>query len=132
MCAIYSTGTENFTQTGTWYQVYVDYAMSNGIIKSGDFSNYNRAATRAEMAYIFTHSLPDSEFASRNTVNSLPDVTGGTSYSDSIFTLYKAGVLTGNDDAGTFNPNSNIIRAEAAAIISRVILPDTRGTGKTF
>ena len=110
----------------------MDYAVSNGIIKSGDFSNYSRAATRAEMAYIFTHSLPDSEFASKNTVYSLPDVTSGTSYSDSIFTLYKAGVLTGSDAAGTFNPSSNIIRAEAAAIISRVILPDTRSSGKTF
>jgi hypothetical protein len=46
--------------------------------------------------------------------------------------LYKAGVVAGSDDKGTFNPGNNIIRAEAAAIISRVILPDTRFSGKTF
>jgi len=46
--------------------------------------------------------------------------------------LYEAGVLTGNDDAGTFIPNANINRAEAATIISRVILPDTRKAGNVF
>jgi len=46
--------------------------------------------------------------------------------------LYKAGVVAGSDSIGTFNPGANITRAEAAAIISRVILKDTRFSGKTF
>ena|GEM_PF-3283423 len=124
--SIYMTGTENFVQGIPWYQVYVDYALANGIVVAGDFTNYSRAATRAEIAYIFSRALPPSEFALNNTVNSLPDVNSGTPYYSSIITLYKAGVLTGNDDAGTFAPGSNINRAQAAAIISRVILPSTR------
>jgi hypothetical protein len=67
-----------------------------------------------------------------NNVYSLPDVNAGTPYRDEIFRLYWAGVLLGSDDAGTFKPNSSITRAEAAAIISRVILPDTRQSGKTY
>ena len=84
------------------------------------------------MAYIFSKSLPDAEFAEQNTVKSLPDVNSGTPYYDSIIMLYKAGVLVGSDEKGTFRPGNNIIRAEAAAIISRVILPATRVSGKTY
>ena len=130
--SIYMTGEENFIQGDPWYKVYVDYAIDNDIIKSNDFSDYTKAATRAEMAYIFSHSVPASELAAVNTVNLLPDVNNGTPYKDDIFMLYKAGILTGNDDNGTFYPGNNITRAEAAAIISRVILPATRKTGKTF
>ena len=130
--SIYMTGTENFVLGSVWYQVYVDYAIANNIIESNEFSNYERAATRAEMAEIFSRSLPASEFTAQNTVNSLPDVNNGTPYRDSILTLYKAGVLTGNDAQGTFSPSNNITRAEAAAIISRVILPATRASGNVF
>jgi len=130
--SIYSTGADNFTPGNPWYQVYVDYAITNGIITVSDFTDYNRAATRAEMAYIFSRSLPETEFAAQNTVNSLPDVNSGTPYYNSILMLYKAGIVTGNDAQGTFSPGNNITRAEAAAIISRVILPATRTSGKTY
>ena len=130
--SIYMTGTTAFVQGAPWYQVYVDYAIANGIIETGDFTNYGRLITRAEMAYIFSRCLPISEFPSKNTVNSLPDVNNGTPYKNEIFMLYKVGVVQGSGAAGTFNPNSNIIRAEAAAIISRVIIPDTRLSGRTF
>jgi len=131
--SIYMTGKDNFTAGNPWYQPYVDYAVANGIIAADDFTdNYTRAATRAEMAYIFSHSLPAAEFPAQNTVNSLPDVNPGTKYYDAILTLYKAGIVTGSDKAGTFKPTANITRAEAAAIISRVILPSTRVSGKTY
>jgi hypothetical protein len=136
--SIYNGGTGDFTQGSPWYQVYVDYAIDKGIIYASDFTGesgapaYNRAATRAEMAYIFSRSLPEAEFAQQNTVTKLPDVSGDTAYSAAIFLLYRAGVLTGNDAAGTFRPVSYISRAEAAAIISRVILPAERASGKTY
>ena len=130
--SIYNGGNGDFTQGSPWYQVYVDYARANGINISDDFTNYTRAATRAEMAYIFARSIPTAQFTSQNTVSSLPDVSADTPHSESILTLYRAGVLTGSDADGTFNPGNNINRAEAAAIISRIILPDTRVSGKTY
>ena len=130
--SIYSTGSENFVQGSPWYQVYVDYAVTNRIIDKADFADYSKAAARAEMAYIFAGALPETEFASQNTVNSLPDMDTSAPYSDAVFMLYRAGVLAGSDALGTFNPRNNISRAEAAAIISRVILPGTRSSGKTF
>ncbi|MCL1859104.1 MAG: S-layer homology domain-containing protein [Oscillospiraceae bacterium] len=130
--SIYNTGKDNFTQTPVWYQAYVDYAIENGIINAVMFSDYNKTTTRAEMAYIFSRTLPEAEFTQQNTVNSLPDVNNSTPYSAAIFMLYRAGVLTGSGNQSTFNPGSNITRGEAAAIISRVILPSTRMSGKTF
>jgi hypothetical protein len=125
-------GREALVQGEPWYQVYINYAIANNIIAANDFTDLNRMATRAEMAYIFSRSLPQSEFAAQNTVNTLPDVTAATPYSESIFMLYRAGVMTGNDNAGTFFPGNYMTRAEAAAIISHVILPSTRASGRTF
>ncbi|MCL2045005.1 MAG: S-layer homology domain-containing protein [Oscillospiraceae bacterium] len=129
---IYTTGTDDFVQGTPWFQVYIDYAISNGIISSTDFATFNQLATRREMAYIFANALPKSEFTKQNTVNSLPDVNNATPYSQSIIMLYEAGIIGGSDTAGTFNPGNNITRAEAAAIISRVILPSERFSGRTY
>jgi hypothetical protein len=82
------------------------------------------------MAYIFANCIPASELLEINSVVYLPDVIDARIYSsdllmygDSIFTLYRAGVLAGNDKIGTFYPHINITRAEAAAIICRLVLP---------
>ena len=48
------------------------------------------------------------------------------SYADAVYTLYRAGVLTGSDDAGSFRPNTTIRRSEAAAIVTRMADPDLR------
>jgi len=84
------------------------------------------------MAYIFANCLPDNEFQSQNTVNSLPDAPASTPYRDSIFLLYRAGVISGNDADGTFTPNSNMDRAMAAGIASKIILPLTRDKNKVY
>ena len=130
--SIYTFGIENFTQGDPWYKVYVDYAVKNGIIKATDFPNYNAAATRAQMAYIFAHALPPEALQQYNIVNSLPDVNSGTPYNSSIVLLYEAGVVSGSDAKGTFKPGSYITRAEAAAIISRMILPNMRTSGVAY
>ena len=129
---IYSTGRDDFTMGSPWYQVYVDYAITYNIIYASDYTDYNRPATRAEMANIFAHALPYAEFPEQNTVNSLPDVSLSVMNYNEILILYKSGVLAGNGPTGTYNPTANVTRAEAAAIISRVILPQTRFAGKTF
>jgi|GEM_PF-1673538 len=129
---IYLTGDDTFIQGSPWYQVYIDYALANGIIQGGDFSDYTKVATRAQMAYIFANSLPITELTPQNTVNSLPDVGSGTPYQAAIIALYKAGVLSGSDAAGTFKPFDPISRAEAAAIISRIAIESLRLAGRTY
>ena len=132
---IYETGVGDFEQGEPWYSSFISYAVMKGVIMSSDFTldDMERQATRAEMAYIFSGSLPDKEFDEyRNTVNSLPDVNSGMRYGESIFMLYRAGVLTGFDSLGTFNPNSGLTRAEAAGIITRVVNPAIRESGRTY
>ena len=122
----YSADSYEFTQGTPWYQTYVDYAVSNGIVSSGDFADYTAPATRAQMAYIFAKALPASELTAINTVSALPDVASTDKYASQIYQLYRAGVLTGSDAQGSFKPNSTITRAEAAAIISRVAMSEQR------
>ena len=116
----------------TWYGGYVSYAVQNGIIAATDFSDYNRYATRAEIAYIFSSTLPAAEFAPLNVVNSLPDVNSATPYYSAIIMLYEAGVVGGNDALGSFSPDNNIMRVEVAALITRMIQPNLRLSGRTF
>lgn len=123
---IYTAGQSTLTNGTPWYQPYVDYALDNGIIKNGDFTNYNAQVTRAQMAYIFCNALPASTLPAINDIQSIPDVNSSNRYAGNILTLYKAGVLTGSDVYGAFKPNDNIIRAEAAAIIARVAIPSQR------
>ena len=103
-----------------WYQGYVDYAIANGIINEGDFTDYTKTATRAEMAYVFSNCASDALLEAINETTSIPDVSENHRYYKAILKLYNAGILSGNDEKGTFAPENNITRAEAAAIISRI------------
>ncbi len=109
-----------------WYGDYVDYAIRKGIIAANHFSNYDAYASRADVAYIFEKTLPFGELWQINTINSIPGVSTNTPNSDSIFTLYRAGVLSGDEGSLNFRPYDMISRAEAAAIITRLALPENR------
>lgn len=106
--------------TSPWYKGYVDYSIEKGIIKADDFTDYTVPATRAEMAYIFTNAVGEENLEKINDITSIPDVNAEDMYANEIFMLYNAGVLTGSDAMGTFNPTQNIVRSESAAIIARI------------
>ena len=128
--SINATGTENFVQTGNWYQVYLDYAYQNGIISYDYYnSDVTQKATRAQFAEIFAGSLPAQSLSAINQVadDAVPDVKMSESYAGSVYTLYRAGILTGSDSTRRFfNPLSHITRAEAATILSRMAESDNR------
>ena len=117
----------SFSQDGAhWYDDYVSYATENGILEPALFDDYDRPATRSEMALLFSGAVPASYLTAQNAVEEIPDVPETNRYYNQLLTLYKAGILMGNDEFGTFLPNNNISRAEAAAIIGRIALPATR------
>lgn len=126
---IYHTGSDEFEPTSIWYQTYVDYAQHNSITNKL-YSNYNSAITRAEFAQILANALPDEAFEQINTVDdgAIPDVNASSAYAIAIYKLYRAGILSGNDTIGTFNPSSSIIRVESAAIVTRLTSPNLRIT----
>ena len=126
--SIYQTGSANFVQGNPWYQVYVDYAVANGIITAGQFSDYSANATRRQFAAILAKALPADALTAINAVadGQLPDVAMSSAYADSIYQLYRAGVLTGNDRFGTFAPDTTIGRSSVAAIVARMAVPALR------
>lgn len=119
---IYYTGETDIENTGPyWYSGYVEYALNNRIILK-EYSNYNKHATRAEFVTILAKALPSEALDQKNTVpsGSIPDVPLSAAYSSAAYTLYRAGILSGNDSKGTFTPNSSIRRSEVSAITSRM------------
>jgi hypothetical protein len=112
--------------TPDWYGKYVNYAVDNDLFLAGEFTDYNKNATRAELAYLFYNSLDSADFKAVNSIIKLPDVSNSTKYNTEIYALYNAGILRGSDNYGTFHPATDIKRSEVAAIINRVVNEDNR------
>ena len=125
---IYHTGSGEFTQGSPWYRVYADYAVAAGIIGAAEYTDYNAYATRAQFAAILGRALPTDALTEINRIDdgAIPDVTVGSSFGGEVYRLYRAGVLTGNDAAGTFAPGSSIQRSAVAAIVTRMADPSQR------
>lgn len=126
--SIYHTGSANFVQGKPWYQVYVDYAIKNGIITANMFPNYNATATRAQVAIILCNALPAEALAAINTVDdgAIPDIHSYDSWCNAVYTLYRAGIVNGVGDTHVYNPANSIRRSEIAAIVTRMADPSTR------
>ena len=119
--SIYYTGSAGFSTGTPWYRTYADYAINNDIISS-DYPDYTAHATRSEFALILSRALPQEALSVKNNVedNAIPDVPLDFSYGPAVYALYRAGVLTGCDKAGSFLPNEYITRAEVAAVVVRL------------
>lgn len=92
-------------------------------------------ATRAQVAHVLNRVLPEEAlppvhdelvtqgYASRRYI---ADVSEYTPYYQDILDLYRKGVSTGSDDAGTFLPDAPITRGAAAAMLTRMVDPALR------
>ncbi len=120
--AIYTGKSIDTASASPWYQPYVNFVRDEGIIPEA-FADYNAVISRADFARMLVLSVDGDDLAEKNTVENgaIPDVKTGELYSASVYRLYRAGILTGSDEKGTFNPASGISRAEAAAIVTRII-----------
>ena len=130
---IYHTGENTLTNGDPWYAPYVDYAIENGIIEEGDFTDYTAPVTRAAMARVFSRALPAEALRAVRTVFSIPDLDDAPEGDrGAVRTLYDAGVLSGSDEYGTFYPDREVTRYEAAAIIARIAFESERKTDVLF
>ena len=123
---LYIEGTVTLKSGFPWYKPYVDYCTQNEIIDKE--YNYTDVATRAGYMGIFAKALPDEGLKAINNVpdNSIPDVSSSKAYAAGVYKLYRAGILTGVDEAHNCNPLANIKRSEVAAILTRMMNEDTR------
>jgi len=113
-----------------WYDMYIDYAVENGIIDKGQYKSeqYNNNISRAEICDLFVAAIPESHFNAINNVKGIPDVGRDQKNADVYLMLYNAGILLG-DTNGNLNPKADIKRSEIAAIINRVALSESRVKG---
>ena len=116
-----------------WYKPAYTYLFQKSLLGKTDLAylssgNYNDPATREDMAFFFARVLPAASYNQINTVENIPDVDRKKGNGGFIYELYEQGVLTGSDIYGTYRPNDNVTRAEAAAIIARVAFPEQRKT----
>lgn len=104
-----------------WFYRYVKYCMDNGIM-IGEPGDVTQPAFRIECASLLSRSLPEKELTEINAVadNAIPDLPL-TQDTENVYRLYRAGVLTGKDEAGNFCPESKVRRSEVAAIVARLI-----------
>ena len=107
-----------------WYETYVKYAIANGIIEEA-YADYtaaqmNAAITRNEFVHIFHGALDYYSAINEVADNAIPDVKMQGKYAAEIYEFYRADILTGSDEAGTFYPNTNIKRSEVATILIRM------------
>lgn len=111
---------------GPWYQRYVDYAKAVDIPCDYDMK---AKITREDFAHIFYAVLPADWYDPINDIadGAIPDVGMDHPYAEEIYTLYQAGILTG-DAQGSFKPKNTITRAEVATIVCRMIYGDFRET----
>ena len=126
LSSIFETGEANFIEQTPYYKVYADYALEKGmLINPGD---YNAPISRAQFAQLIFNALPADAMPAINDIidYSICDVVVGDEYYDAVYTLYRAGVLTGTDAYGTFRPASGVTRAEACAVIARLVEQDYR------
>ena len=117
----YTTGSVTLQNGMPWYQTYVDYCKTKGIIDV-DYQ-WNQPATRAGYIEIFAHALPDSAMTEINDVpdGAIPDVPMSHPQAAPIYKLYRVGILQGNNLQRTCNPGANIKRSEVAAILTRMM-----------
>lgn len=113
-----------FQNSDPWYQTYVDYTLEENII-AAPYGNYSVPISRSEFAVIIANAFPLSAI---NKIESgaIPDIKKESVYYDEVYLLYRAGILSGVDSIGTYNPDSQISRAEVAVILTRIANEQSR------
>ena len=118
-----------------WYTPYTAYLQSMNCIGQEFDELYEQPATRAQVAHVLANTLPESLFTPVNDMavtvgyasrRYIRDVDEYTPYQQDILTLYRWGILSGMDEAGSFLPKNTIQRCQVAAMITRLVYADLR------
>lgn len=105
---------------GSWWRDVCYTIEKRGLTQFFDLNSFSAAPADRDF---FAARLSDAagELEEINTVPSLPDCSD-----EQVLELYRAGILTGFDPCGTFHGQATLTRAEAAAMLARVLEPSLR------
>lgn len=105
-----------------WSRDAAWYLEENGLLGAQGFDFSELPATRLDFALALAASA--GELEELHPVSPAPDLSAETW--ERIAPLYAAGILTGVDSSGTFQPEGGLSRAECAAMAARIVRPELR------
>ena len=115
-----------------WTKQYIDRALEIGLVSQGEFKDYNKGITRAQMALLTMRSLPllmnetpaayDLE-AIKKKILDFSEIPADLVHS--VCQAYQMGILVGGNDK-KFRPNDILLRAQAASVIHKILNPKVR------
>lgn len=119
------------SMSSDWSKPYVDKAIELKIIQDREFTDYNAQINREQMTSIIVNAAVLNEYRPSNTMdlyirNETKDFyLVGDYYKQNVLDSYKFGIITGFSDK-TFRPKSFSTRAEASAVLSKLLNKDQR------
>lgn len=123
----------SFEATGKNYaDPYIKQAKADGIIREGQYTNYDKAITREQMAEILFNAdmlktaQPDQTLY-KLVANRIADYYKISDMKKQVVVNdYILGLLAGSTQKFYFNPQSNLTRAEACVVIIRLLNDKSR------
>ena len=111
------------TSDGAWYLGAYNYCVDQGLFTTSEvpLSTMLNKATRFQMVNLLDRAVPSEEKEVIKVVfnGEVPDVQETDPYGPVVYLWYRAGIVEG-DNNGSFHGNTNISRAETAAILCRL------------
>lgn len=129
--AFYEKYIDKNEEYDTWYGPYQTVAIKHALIHDQGLnidlnSAMERPLTRTEMAFILSQVISNQGLTPAKdkieaTKNQIPDInTIDENFRNGVAISYCLGLLSGTDDKGTFDGNSNMNRAQAAVVLCRL------------
>ena len=119
------------SMSSDWSKPYVDKAIELKIIQDREFTDYNAQINREQMTSIIVNAAVLNEYRPSYTMdlyirNETQDYhLVADYYKQNVLDSYKFGIITGFSDK-TFRPKSFSTRAEASAVLSKLLNKDQR------
>ena len=109
-----------------WYSGIYGVAVDMGLIKTSEFSEaaMNEGTSRQEMALMLVRAMEAMGIDTSKLIDSasIPDFNQVDSYyQDYVRVVYEKGLVGGMDAKGTFAPDFIMNRAQAAAVLTKLV-----------
>jgi hypothetical protein len=117
------TGIENGSEY--WAVNYIAKARELGLVKDGEFAQYNRAINREEIARIIIRASNETVAVDMDKVSKAFSDWGTVTYKDDLAKAVMLGIMSGYPDK-TVRATASATRAEASTMIIRLIDPSER------
>ncbi len=124
---ITALGNDPGNGTNYWASKFIECAERKGLLENIEINDYKKPLPRGEIACIISKALDTLNENIEIEACELYDLYGYTpaKYVSHVLKTYNAGIMTGYPD-NTFRYDKYITRAEACAVIHKLVTPITR------